>query len=225
MPRSPQRIVLVTGAAGGMGAEVARRLAAADSHVIVHHRNDAAHADAVAAAVRGAGGHASTMAGDIFDEAGAAALIGSIAVRFGRLDTVILNASGGTDLGVDAPHARHLSREAQRRLSLLAMPLMPTGGRIVFVTSHQAHFFPHKAVPKGYAVLAASEHAGETALYALRPEFDRNGVDFVVVSGGMIDRGHSPVGREFAAAIVTAATAPRPAGVVYVGGADSVTAA
>ena len=32
----------------------------------------------------------------------------------------------------------------------MAVPLMPVGGRIVFVTSHQAHFFPHKAVPMGY---------------------------------------------------------------------------
>lgn len=225
MPRSPERIVLVTGAAGGMGAEVARRLAAVDSHVIVNYRDDAARADSIAAAISNAGGHASTLGGDIFDEAGAAAMIGSVAARFGRLDTVILNASGGIDLGGDAAHARHLNREAQRRLSLLAMPLMPAGGRIVFVTSHQAHFFPHKAVPKGYAVVAASEYAGETALYALRSEFDRNGLHFSVVSGDMIDRGHSPVCNDFAAAIVTAATAPNPPGVVYVGGADCVKAA
>ena len=137
MPRSPERIVLVTGAAGGMGAEVARRLAAVDSHVIVNYRDDAARADSIAAAISNAGGHASTLGGDIFDEAGAAAMIGSVAARFGRLDTVILNASGGIDLGGDAAHARHLNREAQRRLSLLAMPLMPAGGRIVFVTSHK----------------------------------------------------------------------------------------
>lgn len=225
MSDSPRRIVLVTGAASGLGAQVATQLATADSHVIVHYRDDAAGADALAAAIRGAGGHASVLAGDIFDEAGAAALVGAIAARFGRLDTVILNASGGVDLGADAAHARLLNREAQRRLSLLAMPLMPAGGRIVFVTSHQAHFFPHKAVPKGYAVLAASERAGETALYALRSEFDRNGVRLSVVSGDMIDRGHAPAGSEFAAAVVTAATAATAPGVVYVRGADRATAA
>ena len=92
---------------------------------------------------------------------------------------------------------------------------MPGGGRIVFVTSHQAHFFPHKAVPKGYAAVAASKWAGETALYAMRSEFRRAGVHLTVVSGGAADW-------TFAGAIVNAANNPNPSGIVYVGGADSL---
>ena len=60
---------------------------------------------------------------------------------------------------------------------------MPAGGRIVFVTSHAAHFFPHRAVPKGQTAVAASKWAGETALYAMRSEFRRAGVHLTVVSG------------------------------------------
>jgi NAD(P)-dependent dehydrogenase (short-subunit alcohol dehydrogenase family) len=114
-------------------------------------------------------------------------MIESIAARFGRLDTLILNASGGLELGADPGYAMRLNRDAQRRLALLATPLIPAGGRIVFVTSHQAHFFPHKAVPKGQTAVAASRWAGETALYAMRSEFRRAGVHLTVVSGDMID--------------------------------------
>jgi NAD(P)-dependent dehydrogenase (short-subunit alcohol dehydrogenase family) len=101
-----------------------------------------------------------------------------------------------------------LNRDAQRRLARMAVPLMPVGGRIVFVTSHQAHFFPHKAVPKGYTAIAASKRAGETALHAMRSEFRRAGVHLTVVSGEMVDG-------TFAGTIVDAANTPNPLGVMF----------
>jgi NAD(P)-dependent dehydrogenase (short-subunit alcohol dehydrogenase family) len=162
MPPAPARVILITGASRGIGAEVAQQLGGADTHVIVNYREESKRADAVAEAVRRAGGNASTLGADISDEAATAAMIGSIAARFGRLDALILNASGGLEPGADPGYAMRLNRDAQQRLALLAMPLMPANGRIVFVTNHQAHFFPHKAVPKGYSAVAASKRAGET---------------------------------------------------------------
>lgn len=166
------RIVLVTGASQGVGADVVAQLADTHSHVI------AGDSDAVA-------------------------LIDDVAARFGRLDTLVLTAS-----------ATRLDRTELRDLAQRAVRLMPVGGHIVFATSHQAHFYPHKAVPKGYAADAARMRAGETALYAMRSEFSRAGIRFTVVSGDAVDGGG------FAAAIVTAATTPNPSGVVYVGSAD-----
>lgn len=222
MRPQPARIVLVTGASHGVGAEVAHQLANADSHVIVHYRENGPRAEAVASAIRDAGGYASTLAGDIAEDTETAAMIDCVAQRFGRLDTMILNASGGPELGADPRHALHVNRDAQRRLVSLAMPLMPAGGRIVFVTSHQAHFFPDKAVPKGYAAVAASRRAGETALYAKRAEFARAGIQLTVVSGNITDEAGAsrPAVSEFATAIVRSATSPSPSGIVYVGRAD-----
>jgi len=225
----PNRVILVTGASRGIGAEVARRLASPDTHVIVSYREKSKRADAVADAIRAAGGHASTFAADISDEAASAAMIDSIAARHGRLDALILNASGGLDLGADPSHAMRVNHDAQRRLALLSMPLMPVGGRVVFVTSHQAHFFPHKAVPKGYSVVAASKRAGETALYAMRSDFDHAGIHLTVASGDMIDgaiivdhlrRTDMPAVHGFATAIVNAATTAASSSIVYVGGSD-----
>jgi 3-oxoacyl-[acyl-carrier protein] reductase len=135
----------------------------------------------------------------------AAAMIDSIGTRFGRLDSLILTTAGDVSKGLD--------RDADRRLALRALPLMPEGGRIVFATSHQAHFFPTKAVPKGYAAVAASMRANETALYTMRPEFHRAGIHFTVVSGDLHDT-------NFPAAVVNAANTPNPTGMVYVGRAN-----
>jgi 3-oxoacyl-[acyl-carrier protein] reductase len=221
MHHGPERIVLVTGASKGIGAGVAQRLASSDTHVVVHYRGSVAPANAVVDAIRTAGGQASTLAADISDEAGADAMMGSFAARFGRLDALVLNASGEVASGIDPHEAMRLNRDAQRRLAQSAVPLMPVGGRIVYVTSHQAHFFPNKAVPKGYAGVAASHRAGETALYRMRSTLARAGVCLTVVSGDMIDGGHLPPGGdEFAAAIVGATSGPNPPSIVYAGRAD-----
>ena len=234
MEHTPERIILVTGASVGIGAEVAQQLADADTHVIVNFREDKRGAEAVAEAIREAGGHASTLSADITDEADAFAMVDSIATDFGRLDAVILNASGRFDPSVGTGCAMRLNSDAQRRLARLTMPLMPSGGHVVFVTSHQAHFFPNKAVPKGYAAVAASKRAGETALHAMHSEFSHAGVYFTVVSGEMSDdtiatdtrRTHgSPPTVEFAAAVVNVASTPHPSAIVFVGGPHHLTAA
>lgn len=215
MQQAPARIVLVTGGSRGIGADVALHLATPDTHVVVNYRENAERAESIAQAIRNAGGHASTLGADISDETDCTAMIDTIATRFGRLDGVILNATVGPGSGADLSNAKRLNRDAQRRIALKTVPLMPVGGRIVFVTSHAAHFFPHRAVPKGQTAVAASKWAGETALYALRSEFRRAGVHFTVVSG---DAGDAT----FAGAIVNAANIANPSGIVYVGGADSL---
>jgi NAD(P)-dependent dehydrogenase (short-subunit alcohol dehydrogenase family) len=208
MDHAPARIVLVTGGSRGIGADVARQLASPDTHVIVNYRRNAAQAEATAQAIRSAGGTASTLRADLADEGQCSAMIDTVATDFGRLDALILSASVGVEQGANLGGAQRLNRDAQRRLALMAVPLMPAGGRIVFVTTHQAHFYPYKAVPKGGTAVAASKRAGEATLNAMRPEFRRVGVHLTVVSGDMTDD-------DFAGTIVTAAKTANPSGIVY----------
>ena len=218
MRNHPARIVLVTDASRGVGAAVARQLTGSDTHVIVNYRRSPHQADAVADSIRDAGGHASTLAADISDAAETTAMVDSIATRFGRLDAMVLDASGGLGAAPDAGQTPRLNRDAYRRLAQLAIPLMPVGGRIVFATSHQAHFFPAKAVPKGYAAVAAGMRAGETALFTKRSEFARAGIQFTVVSGDLT--APLPAVAEFTTAIVRSVRTPSPSGMVYVGSAN-----
>ncbi|MGV0716082.1 SDR family oxidoreductase [Mycolicibacterium sp. XJ662] len=213
MHDTPARIVLVTGGSSGTGAQIAQQLAGADTHVVVHYRTAAERAQAVADAITRAGGRASTLRADICDPADCAAMVDTVAARFGRLDALVLNASVHLEPGAQPRSAMRLNRDAQRRLAARAMPLIPAGGRIVFVTDHQGHFYPYKAVPKGHTALAASKWAGEATLYAMRSEFHRAGVHFTVVSGDTVDG-------SYAGAVVNAVNTARPTGMVYVGGPE-----
>jgi 3-oxoacyl-[acyl-carrier protein] reductase len=236
------RVVLVTGASRGIGAAVAQQLGDPATHVLVNYREKTKRATGIVDAIRNAGGQASLAPAELSDESAVTAMFDELAVRFGRLDTLILNASGGLERGADPGYAMRINHDAQLRLARLALPLMPVGGRIVFVTSHQAHFYPSKAVPEDYVPIAKSKRAGEDALRDMRAQFDERGVKLVVVSGDMIDgtiiirllgrrdpsavaarRAHGalPTVDEFASTIVSTALArDLLADTVYVGGPD-----
>ncbi|MGA2398040.1 MAG: SDR family oxidoreductase [Steroidobacteraceae bacterium] len=84
-------------------------------------------------------------------------------------------------------YAMQLNLDAQVRIVDGALPMMSGGGRIVFVTSHMAHFYAEKGSTGPYEPVAASKYAGEQALRARRTEFANLGIDLVVVSGDMIE--------------------------------------
>lgn len=235
------RVALVTGASRGIGAEVARILAASGLHVLVNYREKGARANTVVDGIRAAGGWASAAGADVCDGAAVDGLLADIRARFGTLDVLVLNASGGLERGADPGYAMRLNRDAQLRLATLALPLMSPGARIVFVTSHQAHFYPAKPVPDGYEPIAQSKRAGEDALLAVKPDLAQRGIALKVVSGDMIDgtiivrllqrrdpaavdarrdRTVLPTVEEFAAAIARAALDSEQSDTTYVGGAD-----
>lgn len=84
-------------------------------------------------------------------------------------------------------YAMKLNRDAQVGVLDAALPLMASGSRIVFVTSHQAHFIDEVPTLPEYVQVAKSKRAGEDALRARIPELAEKGIEFVVVSGDMIE--------------------------------------
>ncbi|APA99501.1 SDR family oxidoreductase [Nocardia seriolae] len=239
-----RRIVLITGASRGIGAQTARVLAGRGDHVVINYREKRKRAETLAAEITAAGGSASVAGADIADPVGARGLVESVVAEFGRLDVLVLNASGGLERDAVPGYAMLLNRDAQRRLTELALPHLPVGGRLVFVTSHQAHFSPTREVPPGYEPIAASKRAGEDAVRAMSGEFASRGIGFTVVSGDMIDgtiivrllerrdpdavtarrdHGDLPTVEEFATAVADATALDAPLGhTVYVGGQDYV---
>jgi len=86
------RVVLVTGAGGGLGAAVAARLAEAGAAVAVHYRSSAAGARAVVERVVAAGGRAVALAADLTVAAEVERLTGEAGAALGGLDVLVNNA-------------------------------------------------------------------------------------------------------------------------------------
>lgn len=107
--------------------------------------------------------------------------------EFGCLDILVLNASGGLEQGRGDDYAIALNQVAQLQTAALATKLMIHGGRIVFVTSHWAHFYGQRPVIPGYEIVAKSKHAGEQALRDYASELNGSGISLVVVSGDVIE--------------------------------------
>jgi len=84
-------------------------------------------------------------------------------------------------------YAMQLNRDAQVNVLTSALPLLGAGSRVVFVTSHQAHFICTTPTMPEYEAVALSKRAGEDALRDLLPTLEEKGIDFVVVSGDMIE--------------------------------------
>jgi 3-oxoacyl-[acyl-carrier protein] reductase len=94
---SDQRCALVTGAAGGIGAAIARALAADGWPVGVSYRSDADGAERVAAEIAGAGGRAVALAGDLRADDAADSLFAALEERFGPVLVLVNNAGVRAD--------------------------------------------------------------------------------------------------------------------------------
>lgn len=237
------KVALVTGGSRGVGAVTARLLAERGADVVITYRDKERRAQQTIDQVRAAGTEGLAVQSDMTDGASVAAMLGRIIERFGHLDVVVLNASGGLEKDASPDYAMRLNRDAQVALAEGALPLMREGGRVVFVTSHLAHFHGKKPVMPEYEIVAATKKAGEDALRQQMSTMQRAGVSLVVVSGDLIDgtitpkllnrmrpgviderrreAGWLPTTEDFARAIANAATSDQePGATMYVGSTD-----
>jgi glucose 1-dehydrogenase len=141
--RLKNRVAIVTGAGRGIGAAVAKGLAAEGAAVIVNYSRSAAQAEDVAREIRTAGGRAEPVQADVSDLASHDHLISTALDRFGRLDILVNNAgiefrepfleakAENWDLtfGVNLKGAYFLSQHAARSM------LRTGGGKILNISS------------------------------------------------------------------------------------------
>ena len=178
---------LVTGSSRGIGADTVGYFAEAGARVVINYRNKEARALKLVASIEAAGGEAIAIGADLTDAASVSRLFSEIESQYGGLDILVMNASGGMESGMAEDYAMQLNRDAQVNLLKAALPLLGPGSRIVFVTSHQAHFIKTVETMPEYLQVALSKRAGEDALRDLIPELEDAGIGFVVVSGDMIE--------------------------------------
>ncbi|MBB5415382.1 3-oxoacyl-[acyl-carrier protein] reductase [Paraburkholderia atlantica] len=93
MSKLTGKVAVVTGASKGIGAAIAKALAAQGASVVVNYASSRAGADKVVADITAAGGKAVAVGGDVSKAADAKGIIDSAIETYGRLD-VLVNNSG-----------------------------------------------------------------------------------------------------------------------------------
>jgi 3-oxoacyl-[acyl-carrier protein] reductase len=166
---------LVTGASRGIGASVARALAAEGWPVVVNYRSSADAADAVVRDIEAAGGRAIAVAGDVSDPDAADAVVKAAESEFGSV-LVLVNNAGITSDGLSPQIAdddwdrvleTNLSGAFRMSRRVLRPMLRKRFGRVVNVASivgiranpGQANYAASKAGLIGLTKTMASEVA------------------------------------------------------------------
>ncbi len=181
------KTALVTGSSRGIGADTLGYFAEAGASVVVNFRNKEARAQKIVDSIKSSGGHAIAVGADLTDPESVKTMFEQAKDAFGQLDILVMNASGGMEAGLGEDYAMRLNRDSQVNLLTTAMPYLNDGARVVFVTSHQAHFIRTTPTMPEYVPVALSKRAGEDALRDLIPTLAERGIEFVVVSGDMIE--------------------------------------
>src|SRR3954465_6746340 len=93
MSKLKDKVAVVTGASKGIGAGIAKALAAEGASVVVNYASSKAGAEAVVQAITAAGGKAVAVAGDVSKSAEVQGIVDAAVQNYGRVD-ILVNNSG-----------------------------------------------------------------------------------------------------------------------------------
>lgn len=152
-------VALVTGASKGIGAGIAKELAAAGAAVVVNYASDRTGAESVVDAINAAGGRAIAIQADVAKSADVARLFERAKEAFGSLDILVNNAGVYQAM----PVAKLTEEEFHREINVnLLGPLLvireslphfgPDGGSIINIGSGAS-----RSHPPGYSIYSASK--------------------------------------------------------------------
>jgi 3-oxoacyl-[acyl-carrier protein] reductase len=91
------KVALVTGSSSGIGAAIAKELAAGGAKVAIHYRGNAEGANSVLAAIRDAGGTAESFQADVSNIEQVATLVKQVQEQLGAIDILVNNAGATRD--------------------------------------------------------------------------------------------------------------------------------
>ena len=191
---SPPKVMLVTGASRGIGAEIAKLAALSGYRVGVNYLHSAEAARAVVADIEGNGGEAIALQADVGRQSEVQAMFAALDVAFGRLDVLVNNAGILASFRVDEADESNVeqmyranvygvyfcAREAVRRMSTLHGG---PGGTIINMSSVAARL----GGLAGGSAYAGSKGALDTFTLALAKEVGGEGIRVNALRPGLID--------------------------------------
>jgi len=182
------KVALVTGASKGIGAAVAKALAAAGASVVVNYASDRSGADKVVAAITEQGGRAVAVQGDVTRSADAAAAAEAAVKNFGRLDVLVNNAGVYQFAPLEAIDEEHFHRIFNTNvLGVLlttreAVKHMGDGGSVINIGSVVSEI-----APAASAVYSGTKGAVDSITRSLSKELGPRGIRVNTLNPGLVE--------------------------------------
>lgn len=187
------KIALVTGAASGVGREIAHALAAEGATVAVNYRSSGKEAEALVGAITGKGGKAKAYQADVADLAAVKAMVEAIVKDFGTVNILVNNAG----LALRKRFVETTPEEWHKQIDVclygaihcchaLAPHFEKAGnGRIVALIGDSS-----RVGESGLSIVAAARGGVIALMKSLAREFGRNGTTANTVSLGLVETDH-----------------------------------
>jgi len=105
------KVAVVTGASKGIGATIAKALAAEGASVVVNYATSKADADSVVAAITAANGRAIAVSGDVSKAAEAQGIINMAIATYGQLDILVNNCGIYEFFSIEAITEKHFHQQ------------------------------------------------------------------------------------------------------------------
>jgi 3-oxoacyl-[acyl-carrier protein] reductase len=188
MSKLKEKVAVVTGASKGIGAAIAKALAAEGAAVVVNYASSRSGADAVVAAIAAAGGKAVAVQADVAKADQAQALIAAAVESFGRLDILVNNSGVYEFAGIEAVTEEHYRRIFDVNvLGLLlttqaAAAHLGEGGSIINISSVVTSLTPPQS-----AVYTGSKGAVDAITGVLAIELGSRKIRVNAISPGIVE--------------------------------------
>lgn len=182
------KVAVVTGASKGIGADIAKALAAEGAAVVVNYASDKSGAEKAVAAITGAGGKAIAVQGDVSKQADITRLFAETNKAFGRLDVLVNNA------GVYQPAPlEQVTEEAfhtQFNINVLGLLLAtkealkyfgPEGGSVINISSGVTSL-----TPPNFSIYTGTKGAVDAITGSLAKELGGRKIRVNAINPGMI---------------------------------------
>ena len=189
MSQLKSKVAVVTGASKGIGASIAKSLAAEGAAVVVNYASSKEGADRVVNEITKQGGKAVAVQGDVSKSADVKRLFAETKKAFGRLD-VLINNAGVYEF---TPLADATEQQFQRLFTTNVLSVIltsqeaaklfgPEGGSIVNIGSAASHI-----TPPASAVYSATKGAVDTVTRVLAKELGPRKIRVNSINPGMVE--------------------------------------
>ena len=194
------KIALITGGSRGIGAAIAKRLAAEGANVAITYTKGADAAASVVKEIERAGGRAMAIQADAADADACQAAVEQTVAAFGRLDVLVNNAGTAIPKSFEETTLEELDRliDVNVRGTLVAtqaaLKHMEKGGRIIMIGSSVGE----RVMVPGLVPYSATKGAVKMFTQGLAREVGSRGITVNNVQPGPIDTDLNPAAGEWA---------------------------